>query len=164
MRRLVRYLVKRPRLVFFYDLQDEIMTITVYADANWAGCKVTRKSTSGGCVMRGNHLLRCWSKTQATIAQSSAESELLGAVRGGVEALGAITLLADMGLTCEVSLVLDASAALGSFSDEESGGSGTWMSALYGFRRRKHKGGSPCARLMGRRTQQTSERSIWERT
>ena len=99
MRRLVRCLVKRPRLVFFYDLQDEIMTITVYADANWAGRKVTRKSTSGGCVMRGNHLLRFWSKTQATIAQSSAESELLGAVRGGVEALGAITLLADMGLT-----------------------------------------------------------------
>ena len=47
--------------------------------------------------MRGCHLLRFWSKTQASIAQSSAESELFGAVRGGVEALGAPRPLTQIG-------------------------------------------------------------------
>ena len=63
--------------------------------------------------MRGTHTLRFWAKTQASIAQSSAESELFGAVRGGVEALGAQTLLSDLGVTCDIRLLLDASAALG---------------------------------------------------
>jgi len=113
LKRIVRYLVRRPRVVNFYDFQDHVEELTVFADANWAGCKTTRKSTSGGCVLRGGHLLRFWSKTQATIAQSSGESELLGAVRGGVEALGAMTLLKDFGERCTAKLVLDASAALG---------------------------------------------------
>ena len=112
-KRLVRYLARRPRMVSFFDFQDDLRELVVFADANWAGCKTSRKSTSGGCVMRGAHLLRFWSKTQASIAQSSAESELFGAVRGGVEGLGAQTLLQDLGMNCSVSLVLDASAALG---------------------------------------------------
>ena len=113
LKRIVRYLVRRPRLIMRYDFQEEVDAISVYADANWAGCKKSRKSTSGGCVLLGSHMLRFWSKTQATIAQSSAESELLGAVRGGVEALGIINLLADFGVAVRASLVLDASAALG---------------------------------------------------
>ena len=112
-RRIVRYLVRRPRMVSYFDFQEDVRKLVVFADANWAGCKTSRKSTSGGCVMRGAHLLRFWSKTQASIAQSSAESELFGAVRGGVEGLGAQTLLQDLGMSCSVSLVLDASAALG---------------------------------------------------
>ncbi len=68
--------------------------------------------------MRGTHLLRFWSKTQASIAQSSAESELFGAVRGGVEGLGAQTLLQDLGMDCSVSLVLDASCRPGHPSEE----------------------------------------------
>ena len=83
LKRLVRFLVTRPRLVTFFKLQEEVEEIRVYADANWAGCKETRKSTSGGCIMKGAHLIRFWSKTQAIVAQFSAESELLGAVRGG---------------------------------------------------------------------------------
>ena len=58
-------------------------------------------------------MVRFWSKTQSTIAQSSAESELFGSVRGGVEALGAMTLMKDMGRDTTATLVLDASVALG---------------------------------------------------
>ena len=96
-----------------YDFQDEPDVIRVCSDANWAGCKESRKSTSGGCVKYGSHLIRFWSKTQATIAQSSAESELLGAVRGGTEALGMMLIYSDFGVHVKSSLVLDASAALG---------------------------------------------------
>ena len=46
--RVVKYLKKQPRLVIHYDWQEDDHEFQVYSDANWAGCKKTRKSTSGG--------------------------------------------------------------------------------------------------------------------
>ena len=63
--------------------------------------------------MLGQHCLKTWSKTQGCITLSSAESELLGAVRGGVEGLGMISILNDLGREARVCLHMDASAALG---------------------------------------------------
>ena len=82
-------------------------------DANFVGCKSSQRSTSGGAITRGKHCLRTWSKTQACVTLSSAESELLGAVRGGVEALGMTSLFKDFGQVTKVALHMDASAALG---------------------------------------------------
>ena len=53
------------------------------------------------------------SKTQGSIAQSSAESELLATVRGAAEGLGLISLSADMGFVFKVRLHINAAAALG---------------------------------------------------
>merc|ERR1712062_809400 len=47
-----------------------------FSDADWAGCQRTRRSTLGGTILLGDHLLKAWSRTQATFALSSAESEL----------------------------------------------------------------------------------------
>ena len=63
--------------------------------------------------MRGRHCLKAWAKTQGCVTLSSAESELLGAVRGGTEGLGIQSLLSDVGLDARVSLHMDAAAALG---------------------------------------------------
>ena len=52
-KRLGRYLEGRPRLVYHYPWQ-EIDTIDVYSDTDWAGCPKTRKSTSGGVILLGN--------------------------------------------------------------------------------------------------------------
>ena len=112
-KRIVRFLAHRPRLVWKYDFQPEPEEIVVFSDANWAKCSRSRKSTSGGCVMYGTHLLRSWSKTQGTIALSSGESETLAAIRGGTEALGMLSLLHDLGVDITSTLRLDASAALG---------------------------------------------------
>ena len=112
-KRIMRFLAARPRLVWRYDFQNEPEEITVYSDANWANCPRSRKSTSGGCVMYGGHLLRAWSKTQATIALSSGESETLAAIRAGTEALGMMSLMGDLGMVKKATLRLDASAALG---------------------------------------------------
>ena len=57
--------------------------------------------------------MRTWSKTQNTIAQSSAESELLAIVRAATEALGMISLAADLGIDLTARIHVDASAALG---------------------------------------------------
>ena len=64
-------------------------------------------------MLFGNGCIKTWSKTQATIATSSAESELLASVKGAAESLGIVSLAADMGIELKVRLHMDAAAALG---------------------------------------------------
>ena len=80
--RLGKFLSVRSRAVQTFTWQYESNDLKVYADSNFAGCKLTRKSTSGGCVMIGNHYIRGWSNTQAVISLSSGEEELVGNVKG----------------------------------------------------------------------------------
>ena len=63
--------------------------------------------------MVGSHLIKCWAKTQATIAKSSAESELYGIVRASCETLGFLSLALDMGVDMQSRLHMDATAAQG---------------------------------------------------
>ena len=66
-----------------------------FVDTDLGRCHVTRRSTSGGVAMRGNHCIKHWSTTQSTVALSSGEAELGGICRG-----------ASIGL-CLQSLALD---------------------------------------------------------
>ena len=111
--RVGKYLVHRPRLVLDYPWQDAQDTITVFSDANWAGCTKSRKSTSGGVVKVGDHLMRTWNKTQATIALSSAESEFYATLKACQEALGMSALASELNLKMGIRVQVDASAALG---------------------------------------------------
>ena len=86
-KRLGRYLREHPRLVFRFDRQ-EAEGIDVYSDTDWAGCPRTRKSTSGGCLMVGGHVLKTWSSTQVSLALSSGEAEYYGVVRASGLGLG----------------------------------------------------------------------------
>ena len=64
-------------------------------------------------MLIGTHLIKTYAKTQATIAKSSAESELYGIVRTTCEGLGLITLMEDLGADGTVRLHMDATAAQG---------------------------------------------------
>ena len=81
LKRIVRYLRSRPRMVFKFDYQSADHS-DAYADTDWAGCPRSRRPTSGGCIMLGTHLLKCWSSTQAGVAMSSGEAAFYGAVKG----------------------------------------------------------------------------------
>ena len=61
----------------------------------------------------GTACFKSWSKTQDTVAQSSAESELIASVKGAAKALGIVSLGKDLGIDIGVRLHLDAAAALG---------------------------------------------------
>ena len=113
LRRIGRYLKTYPRLVWKYAMQGEVNEITVRTDADWAGCRRSRKSTSGASICRETHCIKTRSKTLAVIAKSSAESELYGVVRGACEALGTKTLSEDLRETLSIVLELDATAAKG---------------------------------------------------
>ena len=57
--------------------------------------------------------MKSYSKTQGTIAQSSAESELIAVVKAACEAIGSVALADDLGIKLRVRLHIDAAAALG---------------------------------------------------
>lgn len=114
LKRVGRYLVSKPMQIWRCDWQAPLHVIDVNADANWCGCKVGRKSTSGGTILRGGRLAKAWSKTQAVLAKSSAESELYAIVKGSCEGLGVCTFLQDVGkIQPQAREHIDASAAEG---------------------------------------------------
>lgn len=63
LKRLGQYPKGKPRLVWRYDMQHPCTILDVFTDANWAGCRKARKSTSGGAIMLGRHCVKTWSKT-----------------------------------------------------------------------------------------------------
>ena len=67
LKRLGRYLVGKPRAILRFIWQEMPRKINIYTDADWAGCKRTSRSTSGGSIMLGRHTLKTWSSTQATM-------------------------------------------------------------------------------------------------
>ena len=85
----------------------------MYVDTDHAGCLETRKSTSGGIVMYGNHCIKTWSTTQPVIALSSGEAEYYGMVKGAGNAIGIVGVFQDMGIQETVTLYTDSSAAKG---------------------------------------------------
>ena len=114
--RLGRYLKGSPRCVWEYRWQSGVGAPKGYSDSDWAGDRETGKSTSGGIVMIGSHLIKCWSRTQDGVTLSSAEAELVALGKTAMEALGIRTMVAEwkMAASKEASTIYaDASAALG---------------------------------------------------
>ena len=113
LKRLARYLVGKPRLVSKFPMQDAGNELWGYSDSDWAGCKKTAKSTSGGIIMKGGHMIKSWSSTQKSITLSSGEAELVAAVKLCTEVLGITQLAADWGIKMEGKLFVDSNAAIG---------------------------------------------------
>ena len=113
LKRLVRYLAGMPRLVYKYKFQDAPACIDLYVDTDFAGCKETRRSTSGGVAMIGGCCVKHYAKTQTTIALSSGEAELHGIAQGCAQALGIQSLCRDMGWSLKIVVHSDATAAIG---------------------------------------------------
>ena len=54
LKRLIRYIVRCPRLVFHVRWQERSPSLNVHVDTDFAGCRITRRSTSGGVTFRGD--------------------------------------------------------------------------------------------------------------
>nr|GEU85726.1 ribonuclease H-like domain-containing protein [Tanacetum cinerariifolium] len=77
LKRILRYV----RGTLDYGLQLHALSttlLTAYTDADWAGCPVTRRSTSGYCVFLDDNLLSGSAKRLVTFSRLSAEAEYQG--------------------------------------------------------------------------------------
>ena len=62
-------------------------------------------------MMLGDRVVKAWSSTQTTIAQSSGEAEYYALVRAAAEGLGMQSVMQDLGWKMRVRLWVDSSAA-----------------------------------------------------
>ena len=84
-----------------------------YADSDYAGCKVDRKSTSGTCQMLGRSLVAWSSKKQNSISLSTAEAEYISAGSCCAQLLWMRQTLKDYGLSLNhIPLLCDNESAI----------------------------------------------------
>ena len=115
LKRLGRYLVGRTRMVHKFEYQGPNPGILGWSDSDWAGSgsDCSRKSTSGGVIMIGNHVVKTWASTQSTYALSSGEAEYYALVKCSSVAIGMKSMMKDFGITTSIRVNTDASAAIG---------------------------------------------------
>ena len=121
LKRILRYVRGHPRGRLLFEWQELPVQLVAEVDSDWAGCTRTRRSTSGGTLSFGKHCLAHWSRTQASVALSSGEAELNGALKGGCELLGAQHLCTDFGLHVGLEMHGDSTACRGMLHREGVG-------------------------------------------
>ncbi|GJT56462.1 ribonuclease H-like domain-containing protein [Tanacetum coccineum] len=95
MKRVLRYLrgTTDLGLQLFRSTTSQLIA---YSDADWVGCPVTRRSTSGYCVFLGDNLLTWSSKRQDTLSYFSVEAEYRGVANGVAETSWIRNLLCEL--------------------------------------------------------------------
>jgi hypothetical protein len=78
--RVFRYLKHTPEFGIWYSASSSLDHVG-FSDADFVGCGIERKSTSGTCHFLGSSLV-CWSnRKQSSVAQSTTEVEYVAAAR-----------------------------------------------------------------------------------
>ena len=75
-KRIFRYLKGSQNLGLWYPRESDFKLIG-YSDADFAGCKIDRKSTTGTCQFLGGRLVSWFSKKQKSISTSTTEVEYI---------------------------------------------------------------------------------------
>ena len=93
---ILRYLKKNPGRGLMFKKGGEDLTIEAYNDADWAGSKTDRRSTSGWYTFVGENLVTWRSKKQSVVARSSAKAEYRAITLGICELLWLKRLLGEL--------------------------------------------------------------------
>jgi histone deacetylase 1/2 len=70
--------------------------ISIFTDADWAGCVDDRRSTGGFAIFVGSNLVSWSSKKQPTVSRSSTEAEYKALANGAAEAIWVESLLKEL--------------------------------------------------------------------
>ena len=81
-------------LFFIAGAQSDL---SCFIDADYAGSRGDRRSTSSFCTFRGNHLISWKSKKQAVVSRSSTEAKYHAMAQGTCEILWLRSLLSELG-------------------------------------------------------------------
>lgn len=69
---LLRYLLNSPSQGIIVA-NDSAVKLTAYCDSDWASCLMSRRSTTGYCILLGKSPISWKSKKQGVVSRSSAE-------------------------------------------------------------------------------------------
>ena len=83
-----------------------MLSVEAYSDSDWAGCRDTRRSTSGGMIYFEGQVLTFWSRTQTTIALSSCEAELYAINMTTIEALNVKSTIEELIKNCKTKITI----------------------------------------------------------
>ena len=111
--KLVRYLIGTPILIMKFPWQEIVKVVTTYTDSDWAGCVRTARSTSGGIVASGDHVMKTYRRQQNVVVLSSAEAEVNAMVAASAENLAGAAYAKDLGGTLGGEVFADSSASVG---------------------------------------------------
>ncbi|KAI3691360.1 hypothetical protein L2E82_49707 [Cichorium intybus] len=95
-KQIFKYLKGTKAMGLWYPIGDNFK-LQAFTDSDHAGCKLDRKSTSGGCQFLGGRLVSWSSKKQNCVALSSAEAEYVAASTCCSQVLWMKTQLMDYG-------------------------------------------------------------------
>ncbi|WVZ70301.1 hypothetical protein U9M48_018977 [Paspalum notatum var. saurae] len=102
-KRIFRYLKFTPELSLWYS-SGSSLSLRGFSDADHAGCRIDRKSTSGTCQLLRTSLVSWSSRKQASVALSTTEVEYL---------LWMKATLSDFGLRFgKIPLLVDSTSAI----------------------------------------------------
>ena len=96
-KRILRYLKGSPGLGLWYPKGSGLELIG-YSYSDHAGCKIDRKSTTGGCQFLGGKLVSWTSKKQTSVSMSTAEAEYVSAASCCAQILWMKNQLTDYGV------------------------------------------------------------------
>jgi hypothetical protein len=96
-KRILKYLKGVPSLGLWYP-KGSGMDLMGYSDSDHAGCKIDRKSTTGGCHFLGGKLVSWTSKKQTSVSLSTAEAEYVSAASCCAQILWMKNQLLDYGI------------------------------------------------------------------
>lgn len=111
--RVVRYLKGNPGQGILLNANVEL-SLVAWCDSDWAGCPLTRRSTSGWFLQLGDSPISWKTKKQKVVSLSSAEAEYRAMTLIVKEIMWVKALLVDMGVIHKppVTLFCDSKAAL----------------------------------------------------
>ncbi|KAL1205188.1 Retrovirus-related Pol polyprotein from transposon RE2 [Cardamine amara subsp. amara] len=103
--RILRYLKGTPGKGIWMD-RNNSTDIVGYCDADWAGDKGDRKSTTGYCTFVGRNLVTWRSKKQKVASRSSAEAEYRAMANTTGELVWVKAILKDLGIESSEPMTL----------------------------------------------------------
>ena len=113
-KRILRYLYENSRYGLEYRNEYEnenkpknTVVLEGFCDADWGGDLDDRKSTTGYCLFLNGCLVSWYSHKQATVAQSSAEAELMGATDIVKEIMWMRQILSEMNYIVETPVIVN---------------------------------------------------------
>ncbi|WVZ88964.1 hypothetical protein U9M48_035431 [Paspalum notatum var. saurae] len=111
-KRIFRYLKFTPELGLLYSSGSSLF-LRGFSDADHAGCRIDRKSTSSTCQLLGTSLVSWSSRKQASVSLSTTEAEYIAAASCCSQLLWMKATLSDFGLRFrKIPLLVDSASAI----------------------------------------------------